>query len=285
MTLAGFALVVAAAFCHATWNFYVKRINAGPELVWLFSAVTVVIYAPLAIYVLATQDNQFNGQQLLFIFGSMVLHLAYFLLLQKAYSKGDLSVIYPTARATGPLLSTTFAVLILGEKVNAQIVLGGLAIIVGVLCLTGGFRSGGRNILTSIAFGVATGMLIATYTIWDAYAVATLLVAPLLLDYASSVGRCLILLPIAHRKRDAITRLCREHWFGVLVIAALNPLAYILVLYALTFTPVVYVAPTRELSVMITVLMGSLLLGEGHTVRRLLWAAVITSGVALLATA
>ena len=71
----------------------------------------------------------------------------------------------------------------------------------------------------------------------------------------------------------------------MLVIAALNPLAYILVLYALTFTPVVYVAPTRELSVMITVLMGSLLLGEGHTVRRLLWAAVITSGVALLATA
>ena len=52
MTTLGFSLVLAAAFCHAIWNFYVKRLNAGPELVWLFSVVIMVIYGPFAAWVL-----------------------------------------------------------------------------------------------------------------------------------------------------------------------------------------------------------------------------------------
>ena len=67
-------------------------------------------------------------------------------------------------------------------------------------------------------------------------------------------------------------------------IAVFNPLAYILVLVALTFTPVVYVAPARELSVLITVLLGTLLLGEGLLKQRLFWATVIMAGMVLLAT-
>jgi len=77
----------------------------------------------------------------------------------------------------------------------------------------------------------------------------------------------------------------RDHRLGVIAIAVFNPLAYILVLYALTFTPVVYVAPTREMSVLITVMMGSILLGEGDLRRRMLWAGLILVGVVLLATA
>ena len=70
----------------------------------------------------------------------MALHLAYVLLLQAGYRNGDLSLVYPMARATGPLLSTTFAVFFLGETVTAQMGLGAGVIICGVLFLTGGFR-------------------------------------------------------------------------------------------------------------------------------------------------
>ena len=70
----------------------------------------------------------------------------------------------------------------------------------------------------------------------------------------------------------------------MVAISVLNPLAYILVLYALTFTPVVYVAPTRELSVLITVVLGAVVLGEARLSHRLPWAALILAGVALLAT-
>jgi drug/metabolite transporter (DMT)-like permease len=70
----------------------------------------------------------------------------------------------------------------------------------------------------------------------------------------------------------------------VVGIAVLSPLAYILVLYALTFTPVVYVAPVREVSVLLTVLLGTLVLGEGRLKPRLGWALLIVTGVALLST-
>jgi drug/metabolite transporter (DMT)-like permease len=285
MTIVGFGLVLAAAFCHAIWNFFVKRINGGPELVWLFSLISVGLYFPLAILVLLKTSASLGPRELAFIAASAALHLCYFLLLQQGYRRGDLSLVYPTARATGPLLATTFAVLILGERMSVQIAAGALAIIVGVLFLTGGLRSGGRNVGASVLFGLGAGLLISSYTVWDAYTVSTLLVPPLLLDYASCVGRCILLAPIAAKRKKLVASHWREHRFGVLAIALFNPLAYILVLYALTVTPVVYVAPTREMSVLIAVMMGSVLLGEGDLKRRLLWAAVILVGVALLATA
>ena len=76
----------------------------------------------------------------------------------------------------------------------------------------------------------------------------------------------------------------KEQRLIILTVATIMPLAYILVLYAMTFTPVVYVAPLRESSVLLTVLMGSILLHEGDLKRRLGWALVIMVGVSLLAT-
>lgn len=285
MTSFGFALVFAAAFCHATWNFFVKRINGGPELVWLFSIISVLIYLPIATSIIIIKKPVFGFWDMLFIAGSAALHLGYFLLLQTGYRKADLSLVYPTARATGPLLSTGFAVLFLGENMTAQIALGAVAVIVGVVFLAGGFKSGAKNLAASLGFGIGAGMLIGSYTVWDAYAVSVLLISPLLLDYVSSVGRAILLAPVAARRKDLVKAYWRDHRAGVIAIAVFNPLAYILVLYALTFTPVVYVAPTREISVLLTVLMGSLILGEGDLARRLKWATLILVGVALLATA
>lgn len=284
MTFFGFALVLTAAFCHATWNFFIKRINGGPELIWLFSIISVVIYLPIALYILIFQRPVFGFLEVLFIAGSATLHLGYFLLLQKGYSKGDLSLVYPTARATGPFLSASFAVILLGENMTLQMLLGAIAVIIGVVFLTGGFKNGAKNLTTSLGFGIGAGILIGSYTVWDAYAVSILLISPLLLDYASSVSRAILLAPIAAKRKQLIKGYWRDHRLGVFVIAILNPLAYILVLYALTFTPVVYVAPTREIGVLITVLMGSILLGEGDLKRRLIWATIILFGVALLAT-
>jgi len=283
MTIGGLLLVLGAALCHATWNYFVKRLNAGPELVWLFSAVTVVLYLPLAVW-FGARVAEFGSVELLFLSGSTLLHLAYFLLLQTGYRHGDLSLVYPVARATGPLLSTAFAVLVLGEHLTPGIAIGGGIIIFGVLMLTRGPRLAPEHVLRSLAFGVGTGVLIGSYTVWDAYAVSALLVPPLLLDYASSVGRSILLAPLARRRWAGVRNLWQAHRPAVVVIALLNPLAYILVLTAMTFTPVVYVAPLRETSVLLSVLAGSLLLGEGYLRHRLAWAAIILAGVAILAT-
>nr|WP_321443626.1 DMT family transporter [uncultured Cohaesibacter sp.] len=285
MSIAGFALVLTAAFCHAIWNVFVKRINGGPELIWLFSCLSVVLYLPLAIWVLLVDRPHFNAITIGLIIGSAVLHLGYFLLLQTGYRKGDLSLVYPVARATGPLLSTTFAILLLDETITLQMATGGMTIIFGVLMLTGGIKTGARPLSTSLLFGLGAGMLIGSYTAWDAYAVSIHLIPPLLLDYSSSVGRAVILAPVALRNRTRISQHWQQHKLGVLAIAVFNPLAYILVLYALSFTPVSLVAPLREVSVLLTILAGSLFLGEGNLRHRLVWAVVILFGMTLLVSA
>lgn len=285
MSLAGLALVLAAAVCHATWNFHVKRINGGAELIWLFSLLSAVIYLPVALWILLIQRPVFDVAEIVFIAGSAALHLGYFLLLQTGYRHGDLSLVYPTARASGPLLSTTFAVLFLGETVTPQMALGAGTVIFGVLMLTGGIRPGARHVTVSLLFGLGAGVLIGSYTAWDAYAVSTLLIPPLLLDYVSGLSRVFVLAPVALRRRELVRRHWMEHRGGVIVVALLTPLAYILVLYALTFTPVAYVAPARETSVLLGVIAGSVLLNEGRLRRRLGWAGVILAGLALLVSA
>ena len=282
MTTLALALVLTAAFCHATWNFLVKRINSGPELVWLFSVISVLLYLPVAVWVLVVQQPVLGPREIGFCLASAGLHMGYFLLLQQGYARGELSLVYPTARATGPLLSTAFAVAILGEHLTFPIFLGGLAIITGVVFLTGGFRRGAKNISRSLAFGVAAGILIGSYTVWDAYTLRALLVPPLLLEYTSIILRTMMLSPYAMTRRGDIKRHWSEHRLAVLGIAVFNPLAYILVLVALTFTPVVYVAPAREVSVLITVILGTLILGEGDFKSRMGWASLILLGMVLL---
>jgi drug/metabolite transporter (DMT)-like permease len=282
MTALGFSLVLAAAFAHATWNFLVKRLNGGPELLWLFAALSLPVYGPFALYLALTFDG-WNALVVLALFGTAILHLGYFLLLQAGYRTGDLSVIYPTARATGPVLSSLLALVLLGQALPAQAALGGAVIVFGVAMLTNGPKGGTRP-LKSLAYGLGVGTLIGAYTVWDAWGVSVLLIPPIVMDYASAIGRTILLYPYARKRWDKVGALWRDHRWEVLTIAVLNSGAYILVLYALTFTPVIYVAPLREVSVLIAVLLGSLVLGEGQLARRLIWAGVILAGVSILAT-
>lgn len=283
MTLAGFLLVFIAALCHAAWNFFMKRVGGGLELIWLFSAMSAVIYLPLAAWVFM-ESGPLTPLQWLFIAGSTTLHLSYFAVLQKGYRHGDLSVVYPTARATGPALTAVIAVALFGDPISLQSACGIALIIGGVLMLSGVVGNRAAMSLKSVLFGLGIGVLIAGYTLWDSHAVATLMIAPLLLDYVPSLVRTGLLAPVAWKKRAEVAIHWRDNRWRVFAVAVLSPLAYILVLYALTFTPVIYVAPTRELSVLFTVLLGTLILKEAEPGRRLFWAGVMVAGVVLLAT-
>jgi len=285
MTLSAFLLVLAAAFCHATWNFFVKRLNGGAELAWMFAVASSVIYMPVAIVVIIMEKPVFGWLELGFVVGSAVIHLGYFLLLQAGYRNGDLSLVYPTARATGPLLSVTMAVLLLGENISLQLAIGAVIIIVGVVSLTGGFSKRPDNFRTSLLFGIGSGTFIGCYTVWDAHAVSSIMISPLILEITGIVCRAVFLTPVGIRRLHTVKTFWKEQRRIILIVSTIMPLAYIFVLYAMTYTPVVYVAPLRESSVLLTVLMGSILLREGDLKRRLGWALVILLGVTLLATA
>lgn len=283
MSLSALLLVLAAACCHATWNYLIKRINGGPELVWLFSILAVPIYLPVVVGLWVYDPPDLGLVEYGLILGSALLHLGYFLLLQRGYRVGDLSLVYPTARATGPFLSTLFAVIVLQEALSPAIMIGGGAIIIGVFFLTGGIRKSVSGQTTSLLFGLSAGTLIGCYTVWDAYTVAAMAVPPLILDYASSLLRSTVLAPYAYKHRQRVRDHWRDHRVRLFIIAVTNPLAYILVLVALTFTPVIYVAPAREVSVLLTVIAGAVLLGERDIRKRLGWGALIVFGISMLA--
>ena len=285
MTLFALVLVLTAAVCHASWNLLAKRVGEGGAVfVWLFGLFSVAIYAPLAVIVILLQGPHIGPAQLVFMFGSGVLHLGYFVMLQRGYAVGDLSLVYPLARGTGPLLATVGAVVLLGERPGVLALSGVFLITLGVFVLTlepGGMR--GAGLRRGVLYGLVTGVFIAAYTLWDKHAVSALLIPPLLQSWATTVVSVALLTPLAVREGEKAVALWKAHKPEVLGIAVLSPLSYILVLTALVFTPVSYVAPAREISILIGVAMGARLLSEGHAARRLISAGAMVAGVVALA--
>ena len=285
MTPLALVLVLAAAAFHASWNLLAKRVGEGGAVfVWLFGLFSVLIYAPLAVVVLALQRPHLGVAELVFMFGSGALHLGYFVALQRGYAVGDLSLVYPLARGTGPLLATVGAVVLLGERPGLLALSGVLLITLGVFVLTlepGGV--GGAGLGRGVMYGLLTGVFIAAYTLWDKHAVSVLLIPPLLQSWATTVVTVALLTPLALRRRERAAALWKAHRREVIGVAVLSPLSYILVLTALVFTPVSYVAPAREISILIGVAMGAQLLSEGHATSRLIAACAMVAAVAALA--
>ncbi|MBL8511563.1 MAG: EamA family transporter [Betaproteobacteria bacterium] len=164
-------------------------------------------------------------------------------------------------------------------------VAGALLIGVSAFALTGNPAMLFRHKASSGAgFALLCGTMIACYTLWDKQAVAAFLIPPVVFDWGANLCRVLILAPMTHwREPGAMQRAWREHRAAVLAIGVMSPLSYILVLTAMVFTPVSYVAPARELSILFAALLGTQALKEGNPRRRLLAALGMVLGVSGLA--
>ncbi|HEY7076252.1 MAG TPA: EamA family transporter [Solirubrobacteraceae bacterium] len=267
------ALVLVAAVAHAGWNLLAKQAGGGVAFVWLYTIVAVVLWAPVA----ALDAHGVTWAGVGFMAGSGVLHAAYFAALQHAYSIGDLSVVYPLARGTGPVLSVAAAVLVLGERPGPLALAGGLLIVGAVLMLAGGRRAPGRGA------AVLTGVFIAAYTVWDAHAVKALDQPPVAYFWGAILVQAALLTPFGLRDRRALRASAVADRWRVIGIAILSPLSYVLVLAALARAPVSLVAPAREGSVVLGAFLGTRVLGEGHATRRIVAAAAIAVGIVGLA--
>lgn len=280
-------LIAAGAVAHAAWNLVAKRASlSGPAFVWLTSIGAAVVTAPLAI-VLAVLDPPPLGPLLLAIAVSGLIHTGYFLALQAGYRAGDVGVVYPLARGTGPLLSVIFAIVVFGERPGPLGLAGAGAIILGVVVIgLAGRTRGGATARAGVVWGLLTGVTIAAYTLWDANAVQSWGLAPVLLSGGTMAVEAALLTPLvlrSGRSRADAREVWRRHRWDVVAVSVLSPVAYILILQALQLAPVSIVAPGREASVVLVGLAGWLLFKEPHPARRLAGAAVVLVGVGLLA--
>lgn len=286
MNLDALILVLAGAMAHATWNYLAKRAAGGAAFVALYSLVSFVLAGPLCLWFCLTTPQAISAPLLAATLASALIHVGYSLALQRGYQVGDLTVVYPIARGTGPLFSVFGAILVLGEQPSLPGWIGIAIIFFGILLIAGGRRliSGAASpgVASGLRWGVVTGLLIASYTVIDGWSVKTLLVSPLLFYSLGLSLRSALLLPFALRDVAGLRAQWRANRSAIVAVGLLSPLAYTLVLYAMTRAPLSYVAPIRELSMMAAALLGAKLLKEDDARLRLIGSALMAVGVVVL---
>lgn len=280
------ALVLLAAVVHAGWNLAAKRVrDGGASFVFLYYTTSAVCCLPLAVAMLVLAPQRPQWTWLAAAAVTAVCHVAYGIVLQRGYAVGDLSVVYPVARGSGPLLSVLAAVILLGERPGALGLAGAFLIVAGVLLIGGGRSTGQadpRARRVGIGYGLLTGLTIAAYTLWDDHSVNALAVPPLVYFSTGALLQSLLLAPSALRRGD-LSGLWRTHRREVLIVGVFSPVAYLLVLYAMRMAPVSLVAPAREVSIVLGGLAAWLVLGEADPARRLTGSVIVLAGITAIA--
>jgi drug/metabolite transporter (DMT)-like permease len=263
-----------AALTHAAWNAWLKK--SSPDFVglaaisigWLIFGVAGLLYVGLP-----------TSSHWPYLLTTTVVHTIYAALLVSAYRRGELSLTYPIARGTGPVIVAIAAPLLLHEPLAGPNVLAVTMIVAGILVI--GLAGGGADLHNrhAIILSLATGGAIALYTLIDAAGARS---GPSPYTYSAwlfvlSAIAQLAVSGMVHRKAT-LTLLKPQLGRGVAV-GILSAVAYTIVLWALTVAPAALVAAVRETSILFAALLGWALLGEKIT--RLRWFGVILTVIGL----
>lgn len=290
MSLQAFALILLAGLIHAGWNIVAKKAGGDARFAFFSSAILILFWAPLAWWVGHAVVPTWGWAEWALVALSGVLHLVYYVTLLRGYRKADLTVVYPLARGSGPLLSSLVAIVFLGESISALGLAGVLGVVVGVFFIAGGpslftarrDAAARQRVRKGVVYGLLTGLFIASYTVVDGYGVRVLLMSPILIDYLGSVLRVILLAPVVLRNLPEARSLWQQQWRFAALVAVVSPIAYVLVLYAMQTAPLSHVAPAREVSMLFAALIGGHLLGEGDRWVRIAGAVLIALGVTAL---
>lgn len=290
MPLSALSLVLLAALLHAVWNVAAKKAGGSHHFVLMSALMTVVLWAPVGLWAGWGVLGDWGWREWGLVGTSGLTHLLYFNVLLKGYRVADLTVVYPVARGSGPLITALLAVLLLGERLSPLGVLGVVGIAGGIWLVAGGPSLWQQaqdpalrgRVRAGVLWGGLTGTFIASYTVIDGYAVKVVLISPILIDYFGNLLRIPFMLPPCWRDRMGWAAAWRGQWRHALVMAALSPLAYVLVLYAVRLAPLSHVAPAREVSMLFAALLGGRLLGEADPGWRLVGAVCLAGSIVLL---
>ncbi len=287
--------MLLGALIHAGWNIVAKKANGDARFTFFSGAIMAVFWGPLCIWLGWSVVPTWGLKEWGLMAVSGLVHWVYFVCLLTGYRKSDLTVVYPVARGSGPLLSSTVAIVVFGEQISALGVLGIASVAVGVFFIAGGptlvrtMRGAQHDpaahgrVMAGLFWGALTGALIATYTVLDAWAIKVAALSPILFDYWCNIMRLpLAVVPVLRAPAQA-WRLFKLQWGAATVVAIFSPMAYVCVLYAITMAPVSHVAPAREVSMLFAALIGGHLLGEADRGLRVVGAACMAFGVAALA--
>jgi uncharacterized membrane protein len=271
--LSAVALALGAAFLHAGWNVLLAgsrdtRASTAGLLVW-----GVVLLAVPAVF-----TGGVSSDAVPYIAASAVLELCYFVLLARAYDGGEVSVVYPVARGSAPVVVLVFSAIALKEGVPAGAVAGIVLVALGILLVGLGVFPGqmareNAPPMRDVAFGLAIGVVIASYTLVDSEGVER---SDPIAYLALVVAPCALVYPFVAKVRPDVG-------LRSAVTAAATFGAFLMVLAAFRLAPAAPVAAVRESSVVIAALLSAVVLREQVSGRRLAGAVAVAAGVAAIA--
>jgi drug/metabolite transporter (DMT)-like permease len=266
---------VAAVF-HAAWNALLKASEnplslATRALTW----GTIVSLPPVAVAWIATGRPGLPLAGWLLALGSAVLELIYFITLSIAYRRGELSVVYPIARGTAPLLAVVVGLLLLGERLHASAAVGVLALLAGIWVVRRPATAG-----SALWPALLTGVMIAAYTSLDRIGVR--LGSPWIYGWLLWLFGAILLVAYTRIRTVPGSRLTDEPKLSVTV-GVLMTAAYFMILFALSVAPLAIIAPLRESAIVLVTAWGIWRLGERRGAGlRIAGALTIVAGIALL---
>ncbi|MBI2762779.1 MAG: EamA family transporter [Chloroflexi bacterium] len=289
------ALVLVAAVLHAGWNVLLKTSGDPLRTAVRLQAIGAAVLVPFGFVAwLAKGSPALDPAGVGLALVSGVLEAAYFVFLSAAYGRGDLSLVYPLARGSAPLLSIVVGLGFLGERLSGPAMVGVASLLTGIMLVARPWRAvrvAGRHHRGAIGFALLTGAMIAAYSTVDRLGVRLMepwLYGALLAVFATTMLTTVVALGrrtgiIATRPAPIHpTPLWRDGVAGVISLSA-----YLLILFAYALAPLAAVAPLRESGIVLAAAWGALRLGEATGRRqagaRIAAAALVVLGAVLLA--
>ncbi|MFL5690153.1 MAG: EamA family transporter [Chloroflexota bacterium] len=292
------ALVAVSAVLHLAWNVRLKTAGDPLRAATIGMVAASVGIVPLGAAVWFSQGRpDLPPEGVALGLASGVVEAAYFIFLSAAYRRGDLSVVYPLARGTAPLLAVVIGVVVFGERLGIAGSVGVIALLAGFLILQRPWRafalarSGGGSARkaawdSAVLFALATGVMIATYTAIDRAGTRLIDV----LTYAAILwATCAVVLVawVAFAAGGDLLRYGPAAAHRAAVGGWLTLAAYLCILVALSVAPLSGVAPLRESATVFAAAWGSVRMGEAsdrsEAVRRIGASVLIVGGALLLA--
>jgi drug/metabolite transporter (DMT)-like permease len=287
-----FALIIAAAFLHATWNMFAKASRDTIALMWW---ATVIGTLGFGVLLFIGPGIYLDSRSLIPFLISAAAETGYFVTLVRGYSQGDLSLVYPISRGSAPIFAVVFSAVLLGEKLPWFGYLGIGLMVTGVYVASLPVkRSGMKSVLSTslapfrnvvVGWSLAAALFIAIYSLSDKVAVSA--TPPLIYNWWVFLGNTLLWMPVVWRRLPLKRNFheLRNNLRGVVATSVMMIAAYAAALAALNLTSASYVVAGRGLSVVIGALFGSLILKEGFGSTRVFGAMLMVTGLALMAFA
>ena len=283
MTGTALSIVLVAALLHALWNYLTKTSRNKIAFIWWAILFSTIIFLPMFLYYWPTVTISAAGWGCIIATG--IFHAFYFWFMGGAYQRGDLSLVYPLSRGSGPLFVPILAVLLLNEQLSALGVAGIALVIAGIfgIHLRSFSVQSMREPFMAIRGGASlwafcTGGTIAGYSLVDKVGVN--IVHPPVYIYLMFIITLLLLTPLVFVK---VRRDLKTEWkmnkIKILGVGFLQLFTYMMILFALQIGKVSYVAAVREVSIVFSALIGTVLLREKNAPQKFFGAVLICAGV------